>query len=214
MIFVCLFFRKSCTTVYTVKHSNFLQELWLRNVDWRWVYTTSCLSFLSFNLHTARQLLKPQIHFHFNKVSAYQKFFFIIWFKWILYRAPHITHTENYSVNNRGEGYRCLKSTLSLTISKPNINCLSGKAGFPPLLIPISPGTRGEFLVTGSYTSSLTCVSLHLHSEPCWPWVGRLSQLSLSLPQVCRAGNRATERDDSGKARVNPVLILKSDIWH
>ncbi|XP_013831344.1 PREDICTED: mammaglobin-A isoform X1 [Capra hircus] len=26
---------KSCTTVYTVKHSNFLQELWLRNVDWR-----------------------------------------------------------------------------------------------------------------------------------------------------------------------------------
>lgn len=30
-----LFFSKSYTTVYTVNNSNFLQDLWLRNVNWR-----------------------------------------------------------------------------------------------------------------------------------------------------------------------------------
>lgn len=34
------------------------------------------LSFLSFDLQPARQLLKPHIHFHFNKEAANLKFLF------------------------------------------------------------------------------------------------------------------------------------------
>ena len=41
-----------------------------------------------------------------------------------------------------------------------------------------------------------------------------LSRLSLSLTQVCRAGDRASQGGDSCKAGVNPVLALKFDILH
>lgn len=159
--------------------------------------------FFSFNLHTARQLLKPQIHFHFNKVSAYL-FCYLIQME-TLESFTYNTHTQNYSLNNSRVKDGGIWKALCPLPFLPNINWV-----FLPSSSPPPQELEGSFRCLG-HTQVPWPVSVFIFILNPAGHGGQLSQLSLSL---CRTGNRASERGNSGKARMNPVLILKSDIQH